>query len=256
MACTVTNLAITIVVSVAIWFVSPIAAIVVFVVSCGLIYLRGYLVPGTPRLTKRYFPRRLLRLFGKDEELHGVQSAIDGGQPEDPDRTPSIDAEAVLIDTGIIHDSPETGDVEMAPAFERVWEEKQPDDVSPNRESVQTILGEGEYEVKTLDSEAAVAHVEGTVIGQWPSKAALESDIGSARALSESYEGWNNLDASDRAALAGSLRAVVETCPVCDARVELNEEEHESCCSTYTVVSMACVDCEDTLLEFDASALA
>lgn len=31
--------------------------------SLGLIYLRGYLVPGTPQLTKQYLPDEILRRF-------------------------------------------------------------------------------------------------------------------------------------------------------------------------------------------------
>lgn len=37
----------------------------VFGVSVVAVYLRGYLVPGTPTLTKRYLPLWALRLFGK-----------------------------------------------------------------------------------------------------------------------------------------------------------------------------------------------
>lgn len=37
-----------------------------FVTSLGAIYLRGYLVPGTPTLTKRYLPERVLRWFDND----------------------------------------------------------------------------------------------------------------------------------------------------------------------------------------------
>jgi len=38
-----------------------------FAASAALIYLRGYLVPGTPELTKRYLPRPVLALFDKTE---------------------------------------------------------------------------------------------------------------------------------------------------------------------------------------------
>lgn len=40
--------------------------VVAFIVSVGVVYFRGYLVPGTPGITERYFPERVLRLFGKD----------------------------------------------------------------------------------------------------------------------------------------------------------------------------------------------
>lgn len=37
--------------------------------SLASIYLRGYLVPGTPELTKRYLPPAVLRWFGKEPEI-------------------------------------------------------------------------------------------------------------------------------------------------------------------------------------------
>ena len=40
--------------------------IAVLLASLAVIYLRGYLVPGTPALTRRYLPTRIHRLFGKD----------------------------------------------------------------------------------------------------------------------------------------------------------------------------------------------
>ncbi|SFR89344.1 hypothetical protein SAMN05216559_0614 [Halomicrobium zhouii] len=54
----------------------------VFVASVVLIYLRGYLVPGTPALTKRYLPDDVLRLFGK-EPARPVQSGLGAGLDSD-----------------------------------------------------------------------------------------------------------------------------------------------------------------------------
>lgn len=63
--CTTINLIIAVIVSVALGTVSLGMGIAVAAVSITIIYLRGYLVPGTPPLTKRYFPDRVLRLFDK-----------------------------------------------------------------------------------------------------------------------------------------------------------------------------------------------
>jgi hypothetical protein len=56
---------------------TPLAGAVVLVASLSAIYLRGYLVPGTPELTKRHAPGRLLRLFGKAPELPEPGETVD-----------------------------------------------------------------------------------------------------------------------------------------------------------------------------------
>lgn len=66
--CTVLNLGIAAVVSTAIARKSRLGGLLAAGVSIALIYLRGYLVPGTPTLTKRYLPPEVLRWFGKDPE--------------------------------------------------------------------------------------------------------------------------------------------------------------------------------------------
>jgi hypothetical protein len=53
--------------------VGAVAGVAVLGVSLLSIYLRGYLVPGTPELTKRYFPPWLLRAFGKEPVLEHHQ---------------------------------------------------------------------------------------------------------------------------------------------------------------------------------------
>ncbi|GAB3032824.1 hypothetical protein GCM10025298_22210 [Natronobiforma cellulositropha] len=73
--CTSVNVVIALVVAggIALWN-RPIA-LVAFVLSLAAIYVRGYLVPGTPTLTKRYFPDWLLAKFDKEPEP--VEAGID-----------------------------------------------------------------------------------------------------------------------------------------------------------------------------------
>ncbi len=81
--CTVVNLALAFALG---WLVSkkskPAGAIAA-AGSVGLIYLRGYLVPGTPELTGRYLPPEVLRWFGKEPEPDiatglGAEPAVSG----------------------------------------------------------------------------------------------------------------------------------------------------------------------------------
>ncbi|WP_226011501.1 hypothetical protein [Halomicrobium salinisoli] len=66
--CTVVNLVIAAAIAVALGRRSRAKGALAFAASAVLIYLRGYLVPGTPTLTKRYLPREVLTWFGKDPE--------------------------------------------------------------------------------------------------------------------------------------------------------------------------------------------
>ncbi|MBP1902333.1 hypothetical protein J2744_002023 [Halorubrum trapanicum] len=66
--CTVLNGILAVALTAAAAVFGPVVAAVVLVASLGSIYYRGYLVPGTPELTKRYLPDRVLRLFGKAPE--------------------------------------------------------------------------------------------------------------------------------------------------------------------------------------------
>ncbi len=64
--CTAVNVAISVVAAAVAAVAAVELAAAVLAVSLSAIYLRGYLVPGTPTLTKRYFPPWLLARFGKD----------------------------------------------------------------------------------------------------------------------------------------------------------------------------------------------
>ncbi|ELZ36586.1 hypothetical protein [Halorubrum tebenquichense] len=66
--CTVLNVALAAALTAASAVFGPVVAAAVLTASLGSIYYRGYLVPGTPELTKRYLPDRVLRLFGKASE--------------------------------------------------------------------------------------------------------------------------------------------------------------------------------------------
>lgn len=65
-----------------------------FLGGAALIYLRGYLVPGTPKLTKKYLPEPVLALFGKDERPASLDAAL---TRHAADRT-ADDAVAVEVD--------------------------------------------------------------------------------------------------------------------------------------------------------------
>ncbi|QLG49748.1 hypothetical protein [Natrinema halophilum] len=80
--CTVLNLVIAAVIGSVVARKSRLGGALAVAVSITLIYLRGYLVPGTPTLTKRYLPPEVLRWFGKDPDpaMASGLGSDDGGE--------------------------------------------------------------------------------------------------------------------------------------------------------------------------------
>lgn len=69
--CTLLNLTIAVILSSVIARKSKLGGALAIGVSIAHIYLRGYLVPGTPTVTKRYLPPAVLRWFGKKPGARG-----------------------------------------------------------------------------------------------------------------------------------------------------------------------------------------
>lgn len=156
--CTVVNAVIAAVGSVTVGVVaSPVAGAVALAVGAAAIWLRGYLVPYTPQLTKRYLPERVLAWFGKAESptgLTGVDVAANGAAangtaangaatngaaangttaddaPGDATGDAAADdatddersVEARLLAAGLLR--PAGDDYELAPSFRASWRER------------------------------------------------------------------------------------------------------------------------------------
>ncbi|MDQ2050761.1 hypothetical protein RBH26_09705 [Natronolimnohabitans sp. A-GB9] len=80
-ACTVVNVIIAIILGGIISRKSKLVGVFSIGMSLVLIYLRGYLVPKTPTLTKRYLPAAVLQWFGKESERPPVQSGLAATEP-------------------------------------------------------------------------------------------------------------------------------------------------------------------------------
>jgi len=240
--CTITNVAISVVLAAVVWwgFALP-AATVVFVVCLGAIYFRGYLVPGTPELTKRYFPDWLLAVF----DTHESPTPVEG---ED------LDVEATLIEFGVLTECADVDDLCLDDAFRAAWLERieavrEDDtgrdvladllDVDPDRLSFR------EYD----SSDAFAATVDGNRVGQWESRAAFLADVGAAEVLESRIDRWNDLPVTNRSQLLGGLRLFLDTCPSCGGALGFGEDTVESCCRTIDVVAVTCEDCGARVFE-------
>ena len=247
-ACTVANTGLAVVASVALWALlafpadlaawSVPAAAVLFVASIGSIWLRGYLVPGTPTLTKRYFPEWFLRWFDKAPEPQ--RSATD------------IDVERELMDAGILEECEQVDDLCLDDAFGDAWRARietiREDEVSPEllRDFFPVDVSDLEFDVR---EDAVMARMDGTLVAQWESDAALIADAAAADVFQDRYEDWGAYTFDAQFELVGGLRLFLERCPNCDGPIAFGEEIVESCCREIEVVAMSCADCDARLFE-------
>jgi hypothetical protein len=237
--CTVTNLVIAAVVTAALAWLSVPLAVAFAVLAVASIWLRGYLVPKTPELTKQYLPDRLLAKFDKQP------------RPEPIDRG-EFDPETVLLDAGVVEPCADVDDLCLTDGFEADWLaaiDRLGDEETLRAELADHLEIEGADVTFERYGDAFIASEDGTQIGQWESRAALLADLAAAEELPGRVAGWERLSPRRRSQLLGGLRVFVQECPVCGGPVAADTEVVESCCRSTTVVGVACEDCGDRLLE-------
>lgn len=216
-------------------------AVAAFAVFLAAIYLRGYLIPGTPGFTKQYFPDRLLRLFDKQSTNEPVT-----GPEED------IDPETVLRDANAVTECEHEDDLCLTDVFQAAWRDRittlRSNDTTRN--DLAAIL---DIDPDTLafkeHGDGFVATVDGSRIGQWESHAAFIADIAAANELRDRYSGWTRIPIDHRSRMLNGLRIFLEQCPVCNGTVSVDQEVVESCCRSIDVIAATCDDCGSRLFE-------
>jgi hypothetical protein len=246
--CTVTNVAIAGVLTLGVSAVAtPLVGAAVLGVSLGAIYLRGYLVPGTPELTKRYFPDWLLALFDKDPRARRPAVPVDA----DAD---GLTAETLLLELGVIVEDETGADVVLEPDFAAAWYDRM-DAMSDDRTDRDELAALLDVDADSLEltrhGDAVTARMDGVWIGQWESRAAFVADLAADRELAARYDGWTDLEMRVRSEVLGGLRLLLDDCPTCGGAVDLRQDVVESCCRTYDVLAVECQDCGARLLEMD-----
>jgi len=211
-----------------------------FVGMVGVIYVHGYLVPGTPALTKRYFPDWLLARFETES------AAFDWGNDE---------LATLLTAVGVIEDDPAAADLRLTPSFERVWRATIGtywDDDQAIREGLGQIAGI-DPETIAFEGRSSVflAWADGDHLASWESRAACVADVAAGTRLPAWDPQWEERPLALRTELLGVLRLFVERCPACDGRVSLSHEIVESCCRSRDVAAATCDACNARLFEMD-----
>lgn len=237
--CTIVNLGIALGVSGLLVFVSPPVGLGVFLVSLGVIYLRGYLVPGTPELTKRYLPTAVLRWFGTHPEI----------TPHSPIE---IDPETVLRRAAVIEPCAADDDLCLTAEFQTAW--KQAIETNESRAPASTHIGpllgvDGDRLTVDQPNGAYTAIIDEEFIGQWESDAALLADSAINQVLHSQLPDWDTFSPQARSQILRGARLFLDDCPVCESALQLDTDTVESCCDDIEVVTVNCRACEARLLE-------
>lgn len=232
------------------WLAIPFAGIA-FLLSMTFVIFKGYLVPGTPAVTKRYFPRRLLEAFGKAPERGGAGGTV-GGAGNEEAGTPEMDAEAILVGADVLTEQADGADLELTDEFSRTFHEQveKLDETTATPDRLLEILGIGRGEV-SVDEYGTAFRVRtgGQLVGTWESRPAFLADAASAELLRERLDNWEETTVRQRGQLLNGLRLFLTTCPGCSGELSFGAETVESCCSTREVVAVTCEECEARVFE-------
>ncbi|MEF8812489.1 MAG: hypothetical protein V5A55_01550 [Halovenus sp.] len=251
--CTLVNSVIAVVLAAGIGFLWLPAGVLALVASFGAIYFRGYLVPGTPELTQRYFPEWLLELFGKDPIEAELRAAND--QPETAvedggnDHSGPTGTEELLLTAGVVVECDDVDDLCLTDEFSEVWWRRIRRFRSDSERAAAQLGAVVDVDPDALDFVEAedgnfAVTLEGDIIARWSSDAAFYADLAAEPTLSEWLPDWEGLTDRQRTDLLAGMRAFLETCPACDADLEPVEDVRKSCCSGEVVsVSVDCTDC-------------
>ncbi len=236
--CTVVNVGLSVALAVpVVLLLDPGIGALVLVLALAAVYLRGYLVPGTPELTKRYLPSRVLALFGK-ESFAGRRIDVDPDAPTDE----------LLVAAGALETSEGGDDALLAHPFADAWSAR----VAGMRghEPTEADIGDalGAEEVSKHGEAAAV--IDGRKSKRWLSTPALRADLAAAAELETRLGAWSDLDPTERLDVLRGLRLFLGECPACAGPLESEEYVAEHCCERpHTVVELVCPACELPIAE-------
>jgi hypothetical protein len=247
--CTILNVIIAATIAGLVGLRSPSGGLFFFLLFATTIYFRGYLIPYTPELTKRYFPDWILAYFDHHEVGTPQQST-----------SPAVeyDPEIVLREAGAIDRCESGTDLCLTTDFKRdlytTITRLKTD--GTERSALASVL---DVDAENLDfieyGEAFAAFFDDQKAGQWESRAAFLADVAAADVLSDRYDSWAELPPPERGGVLGALRVFLTECPSCGGPVSFGRETVESCCREVEVVAVTCESCGARVFEQNAGLL-
>lgn len=207
-------------------YVAPWLGALSLVAAAAAIYLRGYLVPGTPTFTKRYVPSWLLRRFGK-APIVATAPAANGGSHR------PLEAAGVLRRT-------DAGPV-LTPPFADAWDERASSCHATGVTEERVAITFAAESVSRLDDTSFV--LDGDTSVRWESTAALAADVAGAELLAE-WTDWDSFDRDRRRTTLRALRLCLERCPACGVDLDVETSRVDPCCQKpHLVAESVCPSC-------------
>jgi hypothetical protein len=242
--CTVVNILIAITLAGAVGVLSsPTAGGVALLIFLLFIYLQGYLVPGTPHLTKTYLPDWVLSIFGKDVNLETANDRLSGEEFMN-----------LLASVGIINPGASSSLV-LETDVKSEWESIQNSiPRESNLESVASFIDRPQHSI-SIEPHDGVYRVEylGNTIGEWNSKELLQIDLATDLLLDDYIEDWQSYGVAVRADMVHQFRVFLESCPHCNGELTYHQDSMETCCQEYGVIIGECVSCNIEVFKKQAS---
>ncbi|ADB62613.1 hypothetical protein Htur_3751 [Haloterrigena turkmenica DSM 5511] len=287
--CTILNLAIAAAVGSLIARKSRLGGALAVGVSIALIYLRGYLVPGTPTLTKRYLPPEVLRWFGKepepelasglgadaagnasgaettdatdDEQLSetadvSAESSAEAGTTDsvDPDDDqPVADLETYFLEHEVLEPCAEEDDLCLTDAFESAWLEaiEAGEESSLEVADVVDAFGfDADADAFELDARDDV-HVLRSERGMAGRWPSRAALLADVGASRALAEWTDDWEAHDPELKGQILNGLRMFLETCPTggEISMSEETVESCCTSHEVFAVTCDETGERLFE-------
>jgi hypothetical protein len=246
-ACTVVNVAVLVVAVALVALRSPFAAAGVGGLGAAVIWLRGYLLPFTPR-----FAPALVDPLPGGFFHHGPPADSDALAGLDADDT---DPEAVLgalAEAGIV--TADGDQLTVTPSFETAWRERMDDLAAAPDHRLAATAREATSAVASARVERAGSDAFLVVTGtdgstSWLHRPVAIAEVAAVAALRDA-----DVSPTLRAVAADALCAFLETCPDCGA--ELVAGPLDGCCAhdlggAEPPAGLACMRCEVAFHRFE-----
>lgn len=219
--------------------VDPRLGVLSFVAFAVTIYVRGYLVPGTPTITKTYAPEVLLRPFGFGEHEHPpIERSPTAANLMDSN------ARGVLSTTGVVSES--DSDARLTTDFRSGWRDRMR---SIRKRELDRADVLELFDADTVSDQGRLSFViDKHTLRRWESEAALIADIAAADELRSRSAEWSEFDIPKRTEIFTGVRLLLQHCPACDGPLSMTTDRADPCCrKPYTVAESVCRECGDTV---------
>lgn len=220
------------------WLPSIGISLVLSVVGVAALYLRGYVVPGTPELTARYLPAAVRARLGKD-----------GSGAADPDgNTPSARLAAADILDFPDPDEPMGVTATFREEVNRLATQMEDLDAADAIFGDMLAIPTTELWRREFGGACKIL-AGGKLVGKWTSSARYQSQMAMVAAVRDRIDEWAELPPSERVELVAEVRRRDQGCQECDAPLTI---VRTSCCGGTAVTRLECERCDTVDAEYRA----